>query len=163
MIEYTLFAVINLMIFLIINFILELPPIFTPVIAKQIFGYLSYHVKRALSLTHKIFDFKRNFQFNVADRYSCALSDWETFRDNTLLVICSKINQILHRFDLMEHIQIFQILNLLSVYYDLINYAGCKPILTHLLFFNRLFEKGQKCLICTKIICRIKKHLYILK
>ena len=62
----------------------------------------------------------------------------------------------------MEDIQIFQILNLLSVY-DLINYVGCKPILTHLLFFNRLFEKGQKCLICTKIICRIKKHLYILK
>ena len=123
---------------------LELPPIFTPVIAKQVFGYLSYHEKRALSLTRRIFYFKRNFQFNIVKRYSCAISDWETFRDDTRLVIRSEIEQILHRFDVMEGMQIFQISNLLSVYYDLINYVGCKPILAHLLFCNRLFEKGQK-------------------
>ena len=58
--------------------------------------------------------------------------------------------------------QIFQISNLLSVYYDLINYVGCKPRLAHL-FCNRLFEKWQKGLMCTRMICRIKKHSYILK
>ena len=145
------------------NFILELPSIFTPVIAKQIFGYLSYHEKRALSLTHRIFDFKINFQFNVVERYSCAISDWETFRDNTLLVIHSKIELVLHCFGLMESMQIFRILNLLSLYYDLINYVGCKPILAHLLFCNSLFEKGQKCLTCMRKICSIKKRSYILK
>ena len=63
----------------------------------------------------------------------------------------------------MEGMQIFQISNLLSVYYDLINYVGCKPILPHWLFCNRLFEKRQKCLMCARMICRIKKHSYILK
>ena len=124
---------------------------------------MSYHEKRALSLTHRIFDFKRNFQFNVVERYSCTISDWETFRDDTLLVIRSEIDQILHHFGLMEGMEIFQISNLLSVYYDLINYVGCKPVLAHLLFCNRLFEKGQKCLMCTRMICRIKKHSHILK
>ena len=63
----------------------------------------------------------------------------------------------------MEGMQIFQISNLLSVYYDLINYVGCKPILAHLSFSNRLFEKGQKCLMCTRMICCIRKHSNILK
>ena len=83
------------------------------------FGYLSYHEKGALSLNYRIFDFKRNFQFNVVDRYLCSVSDWETFRDDTLLVVHSKMEQIFHCFGLMEGMQIFQILNLLSVYYDL--------------------------------------------
>ena len=127
---------------------------------------MSHHEKRVLSLAHRIFDFTRNFQFNVVERYSCAISDWETLRDDTLLVIRSKIKEILHRFNVMEGMQIFQISNLLSAYYDLINYVGCKPILGHLPFCNRLFEIGQKCLMCKRMICVIgciRKHSYILK
>ena len=63
----------------------------------------------------------------------------------------------------MGGMQIFQISNLLSVYFDLINYVGYKPILDLLLFFNRLFKKGQKCLMCTRMISHIKKHSCILK
>ena len=85
-----------------LNSILELPPMFTHVIANQIFGHVPYHEKRVLSLTHRIFDFKRNFQFNIVERYSCAKSDWETFSDVTLFVIRSKIEQILHCFNVME-------------------------------------------------------------
>ena len=31
------------------------------------------------------------------------------------------------------------------------------------MFCNKLFEKGQKCLMCTRMTCRIKKHSYTLK
>ena len=47
------------------------------------------------------------------------ISDWETFRGDTLLVICRDFEQILHRFNVMKGMQIFQISTLLSVYYDL--------------------------------------------
>ena len=63
----------------------------------------------------------------------------------------------------MEGMEIFLISNLLLVYYDLINYVGCKPVLSHMLFCNRLFEKGQKCLMYSRMICLIKKHSHILK
>ena len=47
------------------------------------------------------------------------ISDWETLRGDTLLVICRDFEQILHRFNVMKGMQIFRISTLLSVYYDL--------------------------------------------
>ena len=66
---------------------------------------------------------------------------------------------------MIEGIQTFHLPkgNLLSIYHKLINYVGCKPILTHLLFCNRFFNKRQKCLMCTRMICRSKRHSNFLK
>ena len=47
------------------------------------------------------------------------ISDWKTFRGDTLLVICRDFERILHRFNVMKGMQIFRISTLLSVYYDL--------------------------------------------
>ena len=47
------------------------------------------------------------------------ISDWETLRGDTLLVICRDFEQILHLFNVMKDMQAFQISILLSVYYDL--------------------------------------------
>ena len=40
----------------------------------------------------------------------------------------------------------------------MINYVGYKPILAHLLFCNGPSNKGQKCFMCTRMICRGKRH-----
>ena len=60
----------------------------------------------------------------------------------------------------MEGMQIFYHpkANLRSVNYKVINYVGCKSILAHLLFCNRPSNKGQKCLMCTRMICRSKRY-----
>ena len=55
------------------------------------------------------------------------------FETDIIFVIHSKIKQILHRFDCLD---------LIPVYYNLINYVGCKPVLAYLSLCNRLFEKG---------------------
>ena len=46
----------------------------------------------------------------------------------------------------------------LYVDYKLINYIRCKPILGHLLFCNRPSNKGQNCLMCTRMVCRSKRY-----
>ena len=87
------------------------------------------------------------------------------FKEDTLLHVNSKLNLILHSFDMIEGIQTFNLpkVNLLSIYHKLINYVGCKPILTHLLFCNRFFNKRQKCLMCTRMICCSERHSNFLK
>ena len=51
-----------------------------------------------LSLTHRRFDFRKTFEFEIVEKYSNAISDWEVVKDDTALVIRAKIDDLISHF-----------------------------------------------------------------
>ena len=133
---------------------------FLPVIAREILKYLFYEDKHMLSLLHSNFDFRSTFEFEIVEKYSCLISDWEAFKKDTVLAIRKELEINLH--DFKTDNELTPIPNLKQVFYDFVSYVGCKPVLVHLLFCNRIFEKHSPCSRCTRIICRIPKHSTVL-
>ena len=105
---------------------------------REISKNLSYEDKHRISIPHRSFDFRSTCEFKLVDTYASLTSDWEVFRKDlhltldTNIVCCEPLKKV--------------ILNV-------INYVGCKSVMGHLLFCNRLFEGEKQCTYCTRMIC----------
>ena len=107
-----------------------------------------------LSLFHRNFEFKKTFQFRTIQKYSDQISDWEVFRNYTLSVFQSEIDNILLRFGSREFGRLFSPrMGMLQVFTNLLNRVGCKSVLALLFFCQCIFGKRQNCQMCTRIIC----------
>ena len=82
-----------------------------------------------------------------SQKYSSFISDWETFKNDLYL-------------DLEKNVVCCD--SLKKVVLNIINYAGCKSVMGHLLFCDRLFEGERQCNQCTRMICFDHKHSQIL-
>ena len=98
-----------------------------------------------MCLTHCRFDFRKTFEFEVVEKYSNAISDWEVFKANTASVIRAKID------DLISYFRVERDSSLLDVFDELINYVHCKQVLAHLFFSER--QRKKVCLMYTRMIC----------
>ena len=67
---------------------------------------------------------------------------------------------MIHILNLKKNIECNPVMK--NLFWNLVNYVGCKPVLGHLLFCNRLFGQRNQCNEWTRMICFDEKHAQIL-
>ena len=75
------------------------------------------------------------------EKYSCLISDWEIFKNDLYSDLDGNI---------------VYTTPIKKIFVNLINYAGCKTVMGHLLFCNRLIGDKNQCNHCTRIFVLIR-------
>ena len=120
--------------------------ILTLVIVRKFAKNLPYEYKRRVSILHRNFDFRSTQEFELIEKYSCLISDYEIFKHD----LYSDPNE-----------NIVCIAPIKKVFLNLINYVGCKTVMGHLLFCNRLIGDKNQCNHCTRMICFDHKNIIL--
>ena len=125
--------------------------IFTPVISREIFSYLSHHHKRMLSIVYPYFNFKTANKFMVVNNLIC--SSWNDFyvEIDQLFSIALKI--MFSRNRACESINTKFEEDRRRILKEKLNHIGGKAVLGHPLYCNRLIRR-QYCVLCTRMISR---------
>ena len=77
------------------------------------------------------------------EKYSCLILDWEIFKNDLYS-------------DLDGNMACTAPIK--KIFVNLINYVGCKTVIGHLLFCNRLIGDKNQCNHCTRMICFDQGH-----
>ena len=128
--------------------------IFTPIISREIFSYLSHHHKRMLSIVHPYFNFKTANKFMVVNNFSDLIcSSWNDFYVEIDLLFSIALEIMFSRNRACESINAKFEEDRRRILKEKLNYIGCKAVLGHLLYCNRLIRR-QYCVLCTRMISR---------
>ena len=126
--------------------------IFTPVVSREIFSYLSHYHKRMLSIIHPYFNFKTANKFMVVNNFSNFISSsWSDFHVEIDQLFTIALQIIFGRNRACESINAKFEENSRRILKEKLNHIGCKTILGYLLNCNRLIRR-QYCVLCTRMI-----------
>ena len=119
-------------------------------ICNEIGKYLSYQDKRHSALCHKNFDFCNDVRFKTLNKFGERMFNSEVFRESVYS-------------DLKENLKVVPSIE--NIFFSVVNYAGFRSAMAHILFCNCKEITSKKvdcCDKCNRLICSNYEHVKIL-